>query len=198
MLLPRKKLSAPLRLDAHGHDFSVEASAVNRTLGALLRAQRILILLLARYIELTHKNFSSFAHHHFGQGTEESVAIHPIEDFLFAEPISPTRAVEVIRKARHGFCAACEYTIHVAVCDFLKSESDGLQSGGARLIDRVRRYTFGNSAAHRNLATDIGPSASLARVADDGFFDLLSSNPRMLQRRFDCDDTHICGGHVRQ
>ena len=72
-------------------------SASNRP-AAMARAarvcdsQRILVLFVARDLVLLGENFGSFAHEHFREGTEKSVAIHPVDEFLIAEAISPARA----------------------------------------------------------------------------------------------------------
>src|SRR5689334_3485184 len=97
MLIAREHLLALLALDSDWDDLRVKASALDRALSALLRAQRILILLFPRDCELASQNFGGLSHYHLGHWAEESVAIHAINQLLIPKTVSPARAVEVIR-----------------------------------------------------------------------------------------------------
>src|SRR5437016_5727112 len=126
-------------------------------------------------MEFAGQDFSSLSHYHLSHWAEEAVAIHAIDQFLIPKTVPPARAVEVIRQARHRFRAAGKHAFQVAVCDFLKSQRDCFESGGACLVHRVRRYSFGNAAADGDLErarlswANVSPyRASVSRAAPRG------------------------------
>src|SRR6185437_1843471 len=195
MLVARENLTALLARESNRDDLVIETAGVNGALRALLGAQRVLVLFLASNLVLARKNLSGFAHHHLGKRTEEAVTIHAIDEFLIAEPKSPARAIEIIRKTGHRFGPACQHAIQIAVRDLVKTKRDRLETRSAGLIHRVRGYSLGHAAAHGDLASNIGSSACLSRVADNRLLDLLRRNTGALQCALGRDYTHIGGSH---
>ena len=108
-----------------------------------------------------------------------------------AEAVSPACAIEIVRKTRHRFGAAGEHAVEIAGCDLLVAECDRLHARGAGFIHRVGRDFLRNAAADRDLPRRIGASACRARVAEDGFFDLLRLDSGALECGFRCDYTEI-------
>src|SRR5262249_31998682 len=117
MLIPGENLGAFFRFEADRNDFIIEASGFDRARGAYLRAQRKLILFLARNVVLLREHLGGLSHYKFGKRAEEAVAIHTVHQFLIAKTISPARAIEIVRQARHGFGAAGEHAIKIAARD---------------------------------------------------------------------------------
>ena len=182
MFVACEYLRSLLAFDHDWNDLCVKASALDRAFSPLLRAQSILILLFPGNMEFSGQDLSSLSHYHLSHWAEEAVAIHAIDQFLIPKTVPPARAVEVIRQARHRFRAAGKHAFQVAVCDFLKSQRDCFESGGACLVHRVRRYSFGNAAADRDLARDVWAASSLSRVADDRLLDIVCGDSGTLQR----------------
>ena len=165
-----------LAFDRYGNKLGVESSRGNRPRGAGLRHQRILILFLARNLVVLGQHFGSLAHYHFRHGTEESVAIHAVHQFLIAQPKSPAR-FQIIRKPRHGFRAPCQNATCIAEQNRLVSESNGLHPRSASFVHRECRDFLRHAAAYGNLPRRIWPAPRLPRVAEDGFLYLLGSIP---------------------
>ena len=124
MLIARKYLRAFFALESNRSNLGIETAAVNCALGALLRAQRVLILLSAGDLKFARQNFGGFSHYHLRHRTEKSVAVHAVNQFLIPKTVSPARTIEVIRQPRHRFGATGQNAIQIAIRDFLKSERD--------------------------------------------------------------------------
>ena len=101
MLILRELRGSLLRLEFHRHDLRLKSPAVDSGFGALLRDQRVAVLLLARDAVLLGQHFGSFAHHHLRHGAEKAITIHAIDQLLMAKPVAPARAIEVIGQPRH-------------------------------------------------------------------------------------------------
>src|ERR1700736_6119971 len=76
-------------------EFAIKSVAVECCRRASLRAESICILLFTSDLVLLGQNFGGFAHQHFRQGTEKSIAIHAIDEFLIPQAIAPPRAVKI-------------------------------------------------------------------------------------------------------
>ena len=122
-----KTVGALLAFDGTGTSLVLKAASGDRSSGAGLRSKGELVLFVARDLVLLGQDFGGFAHDHFCHRAEEAVAIHAVHQFLIAEAITPTRAVKIVREARHGFGAAGEHTFEIAGGDFLVGERNGFE-----------------------------------------------------------------------
>jgi hypothetical protein len=146
---------------------------------------------------LLGQHFGGFAHHHFRQRTEEAVAIHAVDQFLIAQTISPAR-FEIIRKARHGFCAAGENATGIAEQNGLIGQRNRLDPRGASFVHGEGGNFLRNAAANGNLPRGIRAAAGLAGIAEDGFLDLLRLHSGALDGGFGGNHAHVSGGERRQ
>src|SRR5215471_9240557 len=101
MLILLHDLTALLGFNRDRSDFLFEPVDRNGLFRALLGPERKLVLLLATNLVLFGQNFSRLAHDQLAQWTGESVTIHAVDEFLIAEPIAPTSAIQIIGNARH-------------------------------------------------------------------------------------------------
>lgn len=194
MFVAGKRLRAFFTFEGDGRNLIGETICGKRGGGAGLGGEREFVLLVARDLILLRENFRGFAHQQLRHGTEEAVAIHAVDDLLIAEAISPASAIEIKGQARHGFGAAGEHAIEIAVRNLREAEGDGFESRSASLVDGVGRNFFGNPAANGYLPRWIWTAASLARIAEDGFFDLFGRNCGAFDGGFGDDGTHVSGG----
>src|SRR5579872_2320885 len=125
MLVAGKNLWAFFAFEGDRRELGGEAVARQRRGCSSLRRQGEFVLFLARDFILLGENFGSFTHQKLRYGTEETVAIHAVHDFLITEAISPTSAIQIKGQARHGFGASGEDTIEATVGDFREAEGDG-------------------------------------------------------------------------
>src|ERR1035437_7677946 len=126
MLIARKLRRSFFPLDGPRNNPRVKAPRRNRPRRARLRQQRILILLLPRNLVLLRQHLARLAHHHLRQRTEKSVAIHPVHQFLVAQPISPSRLVQIIRNPRHRLRPARQNAVRIAQQNRLVRQRDRL------------------------------------------------------------------------
>src|SRR2546423_15280595 len=140
---------------------------MDRNLRALLRTQRILILLIARDFITAHKILSRLAHQEAGERIKKTVAVHSVNEFHVAHPHSPTRALGIVWNARHAFSSTSENNTRASEHNLLRGENDRFQTGAARLIDRVGWNCLRHTRAINNLSRDVRPAASLTRRTPD-------------------------------
>jgi len=74
------------------------------------------------------------------------------------------------------------------------AERQGLQRRGARLVHGESRHFLQRTAADGNLACRIWSAAGLARVAEDGFFDLFRLDSASFYRSLGGNDPQVSGG----
>src|SRR5579872_1342622 len=197
MFVTVERLFSFLAFDVDGGNFIAEMAGFDGACGTGLRAESEAILFVASDLVLVGEHLGCFAHQHLGHRTEESIAMHAVDEFLIAQAKSPA-GLEIVWQTRHGFSPARQNAIEIAHGDFLESESDRLESGCAGFVDGVRRNFPGHAAADGNLPSGIWSSAGLPGIAEDGFFHLIGANAGAFHRCFCGHHTHISSGHRGQ
>jgi hypothetical protein len=177
-----------VRLDAvHGDELVRVATLVRGRDGALVRAQRPFVLLLARDAELAGDEGRLLDHVLAVERRHEAVVEHEVDDGAVAEPVAETGLLEDIRRVRHRLHPARHDHVVVAGADHLVGHLDRADAGGADLVDRVRGHLLREPGADGGLTGGRLAGAALQHLAHDHVLDLVADDARPLERRADRD-----------
>ncbi len=141
-----------------GDDLVVEASGLLRRGGALLRAQRVFVLRLARHLVALGDDLGGLDHRHVERRDAQDE---------FGVVAAGAHHLVVLHE-RDRFDAAADRDRHAVMHDLLGGGGDRHHPGGALPVDRHRRDGVRQPGAHRALARDVRALAALLqRRADD-------------------------------
>ena len=93
MLVAIQNLTTFLALQSDWNELGLETPGRQGMRGSSLGTQRELILFLSSDLVLFREHFGGFSHHHLGQRTKKSVAVHAIDKFLVAQAVTPAGAI---------------------------------------------------------------------------------------------------------
>ena len=142
------------------------------SVGILLRAQRELVLHLARDAVLLAVELGGVGH------VEIAVAVEQrdhqrIFQLAFAQADAPAHAANHVRRLRHRFHAAGQHGLGFAQLDQLRRRDDRLHARSAQAIHRERGHFDGHAGFQHDVTRAVdGVARSLLRVAEDRVLDL--------------------------
>ena len=180
--------------DLHRHDLLLEAPPFDRRDGLLVRAERELVLTLARDPRLLRRVLGVATHVPLVERAPEPVGDQAVEHRLRAELHAHAHPAHIVRRVGHRLLSAGDQQLLVSGADRLCGEHHGLQTGAADLVDRVRRHLAGDARFHRRLTRGSLPHASLQHVAEDHLTHLRDVDLRALHRRTDGDRPELRRG----
>ena len=122
--------------DSDGSNLKVESTRSLSSLSLLVRADSIVILLLASEAVLRSALLSLHAHEFLvSKRVGQTVLHNAVDELLVAVLGAGTQVGEVMGGIRHGFSAACDDDVRGSGHDGLRSENHGLERGSAHLVD---------------------------------------------------------------
>ena len=101
----------------------------------------------------------------------QAVLQHGIDEFDVAHLRAATH-MRQMRRHRHGFHAAGDDDLRIAVGDLLQAESHRPQARTAKLIHAPRRLVLRNAGSHGSLPRGILPLAAGQHLTQDDFVDV--------------------------
>ncbi len=177
---------ALLGRNLHRHDLVLEAAALLRRLGLLLRADRELVLLLAGDLPLLGDVLGGVAHVVAVEGVPQAVLDHGIDEFERAHLLAVAQ-MRGVRRHAHGFLTAGDDDVGISVQDRLIAERDRAQTGAAELVHAPRRDLDRNARRDRSLSRGILSLPGSQDLTQDDLGHALALDARARERRFDGD-----------
>ena len=154
-------------------DLVLEATLVDRLHRALVRAERPLVLRLARDSELARDERRLLDHVTLVEGGDEPVVGHQVDERAVAEPVTEARLLEHVRRVRHRLHATRDDDVVIAGSNHLVGDLHGADRRRADLVDRVRRNLDRQAGPDRRLASRSLARAALQDLAHDHVLDLV-------------------------
>ena len=182
----------------HRRQLFLQASGLVGGVGALLRAQRELVLHLARDALLLGIELGGVGH------VQAAIAVEQrhherVFQLAFAQADAPAHAANHVRRLRHRFHAAGQHDLRLAELNHLRGGDDRLHARAAQAIDGERRNLDGNAGLQRDVARAVdGVARSLLRVADDDVIDFAGLDAGALHGFRGGDGAQFHGGEVAQ
>ena len=175
-------------LDAvHGDELVGEPARLGGRHGSLMRAERPLVLLLARDAELARDEGRLLDHVLAVERGDEAVVEHEVDHGPVAQPVAEARLLEDVGRVRHRLHAARDDHVVVAGADHLVGDLDGANARGAHLVDGVARNLLREARAHSRLAGGRLAGAALEDLAHDHVLDLVVADVDAVERGADRD-----------
>ena len=179
---------------ADGNDLVVEAARVLRRRGALVRAKRPRVLVLARDAELAGDLGRLLHHVQLVERRAQPVPDHQVDERPVAHPVALSRLRQRVRRVRHRLHAAGDDDLDVAGADHRVGDLDRADRGGADLVHRVGRDVDRDPGADRRLARRSLSGAGLQHLAHDHVVDLAALEADALEARADRDRAELGRG----
>ena len=205
MLVARDLDRIALRLRHHDrHDLVGEAAFLDRGNGALVRAKRERVLLLAADSALLGDVLARLAHRvrvvHLGQArVGEAPAEGRVVHLAGAAVVSGFRLGHDVRRARHRLDAAGDERVAVADHDRVGGRVDRLEPGAAQSVDRLAGDLDRQPREQRAHARDVAVVlAGLIGRAENHVVDIVRVDIGALDRGLDRDCGEIIGTHACQ
>ena len=158
---------------------------------ALLAAERILVLPLARDLELL-RDVAALDRHVAPVGRiDQAVAHHAVDEHRVPQPVAEAGLIEQVGRLAHVLHPTGDQHLRIAVSDEEGRQVHGFERGGAYLVDGERRN------ARRQPGFDGGlPGGNLAHAgSDDGahddLVDLGALDLRPVDHLLDHDRTQV-------
>ena len=150
---------ALLRLDCDGDDLLGQATFVGCLDRQLVRAQRELVEVGARHLELGRNLGRLVRHVLAAERVRQPVVDHGVERLRVAHPVAEASVLQQVRGVRHRLHAARDADVHVTRPD--------------RLVDRLRRDLLRDPALDLRLPRRDLALARLQHLAHDHVLDLV-------------------------
>ena len=203
--LPRRGASStsttvsPFRpADRHGHDLVREPALVGGGDRAVVRAQRPLVEVGARHLELVADLRGLLEHLLAAEGVAQPVLDHRVERLHVAHAEALTGAGKQVRGLRHRLHPAAHGDVQVAGADRLVDHPDGAHARRADLVDRLRSDLDRDPGLDLRLTAGDLALGRLEHRAHHDVLDLLRRDIGALQRFADRDAAEMRGGERRQ
>src|SRR5438105_1804541 len=158
-------------------DLVREAPLVDRADGALVRAERPAVLVLARDAELARHLRGLLHHVQLVEGRGEAVEDHRVDELAVPEPVAEPRLLQQVGRVRHRLHAARDDQLVVAGADHLVGDLDCADRRRADLVDRVGADLDRDPRADRRLARRGLARSRLEHLAHDHVLDLVGPEP---------------------
>ncbi len=181
------------RLDRDRDDLILELAGLLRGLGLVLRFDREVVLLLARDLILLGDVLRRVAHVVAVEGIPQAVLDHGVDHVEVAH-LHAVAQMGAMRGHAHGFLAARDDDVGIAVEDRLVAERDGAQARAAQLVDAPSGALDRNAGADRRLARGVLALPGAQDLAQDDFRDLAAFDAGPLERGLDGDLSEVMGG----
>ena len=185
------------RLDGDRRDLVLEPAGLHGGFRLVLRGDRELVLLAARDLVLLGDVLGRGAHVVAVEGVPQAVLDHGI-DHLQAAHLGAVAQMGAVRRHAHGFLAARDHDLGIAVEDRLVAERDGAQARAAQLVDAPGRAFHRDAGGDRGLARGILSLAGGQDLPDDHLGDLLRVDPGAIEGGLDRDLSQLMGRQVRE
>ena len=124
-------------LDLDRHDFFLQPPVLPRTIGELLTAKRVAVLLLTRHTILCGTVFCSRRHRAAAVGVEQG-GPERVFELALAKAESGPKAADHVRCLAHALHAAREHDVRLVEQDHLRTTDGRLNAGSTQPVDRQR------------------------------------------------------------
>ena len=181
--------SAPTSPTAH--DLVVEAAGVLRSRRPLVRAERPLVLLLARDGELAGDLRRLLHHVQPVERRRETVEDQVVDDLAVSEPVPEARVRKEIRRVRHGLHPSGDDELVAAGTDHQVGDLERADRRCAHLVDRVGGNLLRDARPDRGLTRRRLAHAGLEDLTHDHVLDLGRLEPGPAERLADCDRAEL-------
>src|SRR5262245_38734933 len=183
------------RLDRHSCDLVLEPARLHGGLGLVLRLDRELVLLRAGDLPFLGDVLGSGTHVVAVEGVPEAVLDHGVDE-LDAAHLHALAQMLAVRRHAHGFLAAGDHDLGIAVEDRLVAERDRAQAGPAELVDAPGRALDRDAGGDRGLPRRVLALAGGEDLAEDHLGDLAALDAGALERFLDRDLAQLMGHQV--
>ena len=183
---------------ADGNDLVVEAAGVLGRGGALLRAKRPGVLLLAADAELPRHGRRLLHHVLPVERGDEPVEDGVVENLTVAQPVAKAALREHVRSARHRLHPACHDDVVPTRGDHQLGDLECPDRRRADLVDRVRGNLLRDPGSDRGLSRGRLPRPCLEHLAHHDVADVLRLDAGAIEPRADRDRAKLGRGHVRE
>ena len=185
------------RLDRHGHDLVVEDAVLPGLGGALVRAGREGVLLLAGQVVGGHVALLGQHAHRLGRRlVPQGVVGHRVDECGVAVLEALAGLRQQVRRLGHRLHAAGDDDLDLARADQLVGQRDRVDAREADLVDGDARDVHRDAARDRGGARRVLPGAGQDDLAHDHVVDLVAGDAGLLERAGDGDAAEVRGGLV--
>src|SRR5919108_2914469 len=174
-----------------GDDLVLEQAVVDGLDGALVRAERPLVLILAADPKLPRDERRLLDHVALVERRREAVVHHHVDDDAVPEAVAEAGLLEDVGRVRHRLHAAGHDDAVVAGADHLVGHLDSTDAGGTYLVDRVRADLDRQAGADGCLARRGLAGAALEHLPHDHVLDLVVLDPGAVECGPDGDGAEL-------
>ena len=173
-------------LDGHRDDLVLELAGLLRGFGLVLRGERELVLLVAGDLELAGDVFGGIAHVIAVESVPQAVLDHGV-DHLEVAHLDAGAQMLAVRRQRHGFLAAGDDDLGVAVAICCMPMRDGAQARAAHLVEAPGGRFLRQAGIDRRLPGGVLALAGGQHLAEDDFVDFPGFDSGARQQFLDHD-----------